>query len=55
MEVLGNVLCDDDSQMVTDAINEWIAKGAEFVVCTGGMSLIQMTEHRYLSEMQRMR
>lgn len=28
MEVLGNVLCDDDSQMVTDAINEWIAKGA---------------------------
>lgn len=39
MEVLGNVLCDDDSQMVTDAINEWIAKGAEFVVCTGGMSV----------------
>lgn len=39
MEVLGNVLCDDDSQMVTDAINEWIVKGAEFVVCTGGMSV----------------
>lgn len=39
MEVLGNVLCDDDSQMVTDAINEWISKGAEFVVCTGGMSV----------------
>ena len=39
MEVLGNVLCDDDSQMVTDAINEWITKGAEFVVCTGGMSV----------------
>jgi len=39
MEVLGNVLCDDDSQMVTDAISEWIAKGAEFVVCTGGMSV----------------
>lgn len=39
MEVLGNVLCDDDSQMVTDAINEWIAKGAEFVVCIGGMSV----------------
>lgn len=39
MEVLGNVLCDDDSQMVTDAINDWIDKGAEFVVCTGGMSV----------------
>ena len=39
MEVLGNVLCDDDSQMVTDAINDWIGKGAEFVVCTGGMSV----------------
>ena len=39
MEVLGNVLCDDDSQMVTDAINDWIEKGAEFVVCTGGMSV----------------
>lgn len=39
MEVLGNVLCDDDSQMVTDTINDWIKKGAEFVVCTGGMSV----------------
>lgn len=39
MEVLGNVLCDDDSQMVTDAIDDWIKKGAEFVVCTGGMSV----------------
>lgn len=39
MEVLGNVLCDDESQMVTDAINDWIEKGAEFVVCTGGMSV----------------
>ena len=39
MEVLGNVLCDDDSQMVTDAINDWVDKGAEFVVCTGGMSV----------------
>ncbi len=39
MEVLGNVLCDDDSQMVTDAINDWIGKDAEFVVCTGGMSV----------------
>ncbi len=38
-EVLGNTVCNDDSQMVTDAINEWIEKGAELVVCTGGMSV----------------
>ena len=39
MEVLGNTLCNDDADMVTDAIREWIAKGAEVVVCTGGMSV----------------
>ena len=39
MEVLGNTLCNDDSGMVTGAIREWIEKGAEVVVCTGGMSV----------------
>lgn len=39
MEVLGNTLCNDDSGMVTGAIREWIEKGAELVVCTGGMSV----------------
>lgn len=39
MEVLGNTLCNDNADMVTDAIREWIAKGAEAVVCTGGMSV----------------
>lgn len=39
MEVLGNVLCGDDAQKVTEAVRGWLDKGAEFVVCTGGMSV----------------
>ena len=39
MEVLGDTLCSDDSDLVTEAIKEWIRKGAEMVVCTGGMSV----------------
>lgn len=38
-EILGNVLCDDNPEMVTQAIRDWIRKGAELVVCTGGMSV----------------
>lgn len=38
-EVLGNTVCNDDPDMVTRAILEWIEKGAEAVVCTGGMSV----------------
>lgn len=39
IEVIGNTLCNDDTDMVTDAIKEWISQGAEIVVCTGGMSV----------------
>lgn len=39
VEVLGNTLCDDRPEMVEDAVREWIAKGADLVVCTGGMSV----------------
>ena len=39
MEVMGNTLCNDDSDMVTEAIKKWIKKGADVVVCTGGMSV----------------
>ena len=39
MEPMGNVLCDDKSEMVTETIEEWIQKGADMVVCTGGMSV----------------
>lgn len=39
VEVLGNTLCDDRPEMVEDAIGEWIGRGADMVVCTGGMSV----------------
>ena len=39
MEVMGNTLCNDDSDMVTEAITDWIKKGVDVVVCTGGMSV----------------
>ena len=39
IEVLGNVLSDDRSEMTENAIREWIKKGADMVVCTGGMSV----------------
>lgn len=39
VEVLGNTLCDDRPEMVEKAISEWIIKGADMVVCTGGMSV----------------
>ena len=39
VEVMGNTVCDDNSEMVTDAIRDWIGKGAQMVVCTGGMSV----------------
>ena len=39
MEVMGNVLSGDDPQRVTGAIRQWLDKGAEMVVCTGGMSV----------------
>jgi molybdenum cofactor synthesis domain-containing protein len=39
MEVLGNTLCNDDSEMVTGAIQDWLEQGAEIVLCTGGMSV----------------
>lgn len=39
IEVMGNTVCNDESDMVTGAIREWIDKGADVVVCTGGMSV----------------
>lgn len=39
VEVLGNTVCNDDSDMVTKAIRDWLEQGAEMVVCTGGMSV----------------
>ena len=39
MTVLGNTVCDDSPDMVTEAIRAWIKEGAEVIVCTGGMSV----------------
>lgn len=38
-EVVGHVILGDDHEKITEAILELIEKGADFVVCTGGMSV----------------
>lgn len=38
-EILGQVILPDESQRITNAIEEWIERGAEMVICTGGMSV----------------
>ena len=37
--MLGNTICNDEPDMVTEAVNDWIKKGAHMVVCTRGMSV----------------
>jgi molybdenum cofactor synthesis domain-containing protein len=38
-EVLGQSILPDDVHVIEDTINYWIDKGAEMVLCTGGMSV----------------
>ncbi|MCD8019972.1 MAG: molybdopterin-binding protein [Clostridiales bacterium] len=38
-EIMGQILCDDNHEMITAAILELIEKGADLVVCTGSMSV----------------
>ncbi len=38
-EVMGHELCPDDHGQITKAILKLIEKGANFVICTGGMSV----------------
>ena len=38
-EVIGQILCDDDHEMITKAILTHIENGADMVRCTGGMSV----------------
>lgn len=38
-EVLGQSIVSDDENNITKAIKEWIEKGVEMVICTGGMSV----------------
>lgn len=38
-EVIGQVLCDDNHEKITEAIRQLIDDGADMVVCLGGMSV----------------
>ncbi|MDO5405986.1 MAG: molybdopterin-binding protein [Eubacteriales bacterium] len=38
-EVMGQTLCDDKPEMITEAIEEFLNQGAEIVLCSGGMSV----------------
>ena len=38
-EVIGQVVCNDDHEKITKAILSFIEKGADLVLCTGGMSV----------------
>ncbi len=39
VEVLGQTIVNDDPQKITAAIQAYLDQGADFVVCTGGMSV----------------
>ena len=39
VEIIDHQICDDDHEMITKAILSQIEKGAELVLCTGGMSV----------------
>ena len=38
-EILGQVILPDDKEKITEGIKIWIDKGADIVVCSGGMSV----------------
>lgn len=38
-EVIAHAICDDNPEMITEQILDMVAKGAEFIICTGGMSV----------------
>ena len=38
-EILGAVICDDDTEMIGNAVNNLTASGAELILLTGGMSV----------------
>lgn len=39
VEVIGQTILDDKPETITQTIKDYIAKGADMVVCTGGMSV----------------
>lgn len=39
VEILGKKVCNDDVNMISDAIKDFIDKGANLILCSGGMSV----------------
>lgn len=39
VEVLGQTIINDEKEKITAIIKEYIEKGADFIICTGGMSV----------------
>ena len=38
-EIIGQIICPDDKEVIKEAIQKFINKGAELICCTGGMSV----------------
>lgn len=38
-EVVGRIVCNDEHEMITEAIKELLMKGCDMIICTGGMSV----------------
>ncbi|CEP80965.1 molybdopterin-binding protein [Paraclostridium sordellii] len=38
-EILGQIICPDDTEIIKNAIQDFLDKGAELILCTGGMSV----------------
>ena len=38
-EILGHIVCNDDHEMITKAIQILLKKGCDMIICTGGMSV----------------
>ena len=39
VEVIGQTIIDDNTEKITGAILDYIARGAQMIICTGGMSV----------------
>lgn len=38
-EILGQVILPDEKEKISQAVKDWVDKGADIIVCTGGMSV----------------
>lgn len=38
-EIAGQILCNDDHEMITEAIRTLLSQGCDLILCTGGMSV----------------